>query len=102
MIYPPIIPPIPESNNATMPNTISFNIFGSSSRCITKYTQQHAQHKKSIHKAADRSQNHKCVSYPTHEQQPQDKEKNKGEATGNKKQRIAQRTAEKASFTLAS
>ena len=30
------------------------------------------------------------------------REKNKGEATGNKKQRTAQRTAEKASFTLAS
>ena len=31
---------------------------------------------------------------------PRNKEKNKGEVTGNKKQRTAQRTAEKASFTL--
>jgi len=31
---------------------------------------------------------------------PRNKEKNKGEATGNKKQRTAQRTAEKASFPI--
>ena len=38
MMYPPIIPPIPESNSATIPNTSNFRIFGSSSKCASQST----------------------------------------------------------------
>ena len=37
-MYPPMMPPIPDSNKASIPNTNSLRIFGSSNKCASQST----------------------------------------------------------------